>query len=73
MRNGKTHKGITINSKDDLISLASVDMNTNSNKKYGNKTKEDDCVDQDRHSTRLHLPKLHHSVLPWQLKQKTRT
>ncbi|BAT86634.1 hypothetical protein LR48_Vigan102s009700 [Vigna angularis] len=55
------------------MELASVDMHTNSNKKYGNETKEDDGVDQDRDSTGLHVPKLHHSALPWNLNQKTRT
>ena len=34
------------------IRLASVDMHTNSNKKDGNETKEDDCVDQDRERER---------------------
>ncbi|KAG4920020.1 hypothetical protein JHK82_048980 [Glycine max] len=47
-------------------------MHTNSNKKDGNETKEDDCVDQDRNCTGLHVPKLYHSAPPRQLKQKTR-
>lgn len=50
--------------------LTSIDMHTNGNKKDGNESKKEDGMDQNRHTTGLHVPKLHHFVSSRQLKQQ---
>jgi len=50
-----------------IIWLSCVNVNTNSNEKDGYEAEEDDCMDQYRQRTCLHIPKLNNSVPPWQL------
>lgn len=50
------------------LGLFRVYMDANGDKENGNEAKVDDCVNQYRHPTRLHVSELHHSALAGQLK-----
>ncbi|KAK8488400.1 hypothetical protein V6N12_012481 [Hibiscus sabdariffa] len=51
--------------------IVGVDMDSDGDDKDGNEAEVDNCVDENRSPTGLHVPELNHLALTWYLKQQS--